>query len=94
MENGGVDGGLGVFDVGVAAKGPVVVVEIQDHRRVGVIVGGGECVECADERRVGAEGVGSGSAPHRALGEGFEGEARHDAEVVAAAAEGEVEVWV
>lgn len=43
---------------------------------------------------VGCEGKVEGAAPHGALGKGFEGEGGHDAEVVAAAAEGEVEGWV
>ena len=42
----------------------------------------------------GGYGVGEGAAPHAALGVGFEVEAGDDAEVVAAAAEGEEEGWV
>ena len=56
----------------------------------------GEVDEGADEGcgGVGCEGVVEEAAPHGALGEDFEGEGGYDAEVVAAAAEGEEEGWV
>lgn len=53
-----------------------------------------EGVEGSDKGGSGADGVGDGAAPHGALRVGFEVEAGDDAEVVAAAAEGEVEGWV
>lgn len=53
-----------------------------------------EGVEGGDEGGGGTYGVGDGAAPHGALGVGFEVEAGDDAEVVAAAAEGEVEGWI
>ena len=95
MEDGRVDGRFGVLHVRAATKGPVVVVECNDQRsiRVGGTVGG-EIVKGGDERGVGGDGVESRSAPHEALGEGFEVEASDDAEIVAPAAQGEVEVWV
>ena len=93
MEDWGVGDGFGVFHSGAGEEGAVVVVEIEE--KGGVWVGGsvvGEIVECGDERGVGCDGVGSRSSPHGALGEGFKIEAGDDAEVVTAAAEGEVEV--
>ena len=95
MEDGRVDDRFGVLHVRLAEEGPVVVGEGENQRgvRVGGCVGG-EVVEGRDEGGVGGDGVGSASAPHEALRKGFEVEAADDAEVVAAAPQGEVEVWV
>lgn len=88
-------GGIGVVDEGGAEEGGVVVGEVEDQRRVLVGVAGGgrvyEGVESGDQGGGGADGVGDGAAPHWALGVGLEVEAGNDAEVVAAAAEGEEE---
>lgn len=95
MEDGRVGGRFGVLHVRAAGKGSVVVVKCDDQRGIRVRgTVGGEVVEGGDERGVGGDRVESRPAPHGALGEGFEVEASDDAEIVAPAAQGEVEVWV
>ena len=54
----------------------------------------GEVYEGGQEGRGLGKGVYACAAPHVALRESRDGECRYDAEVVAAAAESEVEIWV
>ena len=95
VENGRIDDGLGVLH----ARGAEVCAVKVEEGEVECRGGGGrgqvsEVYESGDESGGRGEGVRACAAPHVSVREGEETEGSHEAEVVAAAAEGEVEVWV
>lgn len=89
---GGREGVFVIVDEDVGALKICVCYDKGGVRILGAVIGEvfeGFADGCVCGRRV--DGV---AAPHKTLGEGFQVEAGDDAEVVAAAAESKVEVWV
>lgn len=95
VEDGRVGDRLGVLVVVAEDVGALNVGRRDDQRGVGVR--GAGCREVGEgvvDGGVCCDGVDGQAAPHRPLGKGVQIETGDDAEVVAAAAEGEIEVWM